>query len=89
MPKDSITAEDPSKELAQDIFESHFHALTDGFGRACEESKVELSFAVAIHPELNTPIVFAKGHNYDIAVLLTKVLNSMKAELLKDLDLLN
>lgn len=89
MTNDSITSSDAQKEEDQSIFELQFHALTDGFGEACEKHKVGLAFAIAMHPDQSNPIIFAKGHNYDIAVLLTKVLNSMKASLLSDLDLLD
>ena len=89
MTNDSITSNDDQNEKDQSIFESQFHALTDGFGKACEEHKVQLALAIAIYPDQPKPIIFAKGHNYDLAVLLTKMLNSMKANLLQDLDLLD
>lgn len=89
MTQDSITSSGDQNEKDQSIFESQFHALTDGFGKACEENNVSLALAIAIHPDSNKPIIFAKGHNYDLAVILTNLLNRMKANLLRDLDLMD
>ena len=89
METNSISSENSSHESDQSIFESQFHALTDGFGKACDDHKVQLAFAVAIHPDNPTPIIFAKGHTYDVAVLVTKILNDIKSQMLQDLDLLD
>lgn len=89
METNSVSSESSLNESDQSIFESQFHALTDGFGKACEAHKVELAFAIAVHPDNPTPIVFAKGHTYDVAVLVTKILNNIKSQMLQDLDLLD
>ena len=89
MSTDSISPDHNPNESDQSIFESQFHALTDGFGQACEDHKVEVAFAVAIHPDNPSPIVFAKGHPYDVAVLVTRVLNNIRSQMLQELDLLD
>lgn len=79
------TLEQTQDKNDQDIFDKRFNILTNEFGKACESEGVELAIAVAIHPEEDIPIIYAKGHPYDIAVLLSKVLSKLKSDLLKDL----
>jgi len=87
MKDDSITSDDIQQNADETIFESQFHALTDGFGQACEENKVDIAFAFAMHPDNDKPIIFAKGHRYDVAVWLNKILNSIKSQIADELDL--
>lgn len=70
----------------QTIFDARFAKLTDGFGQACEQENVTLAVAIAIHPEEKHPIVFIKGHEYDIAKLLTRLLREMTRNLMTGLN---
>lgn len=84
--EDSASTPQPQTEKnGQDIFDERFNILTNEFGKACESEGVQLAVAVAIHPEEDIPIIYAKGHPYDVAVLLSKVLSKLKSDLLKDL----
>lgn len=70
----------------QTIFDARFAKLTDGFGQACEQEDVALAIAIAIHPEEKHPIIFIKGHEYDIAKLLTSLLKEMTRNLINGLN---
>ena len=70
----------------QRIFAERFESLTNGFNEACTNNNVDLAIAIAIHPESNRPVIYARGHNYDIAALLANILRGLKMDLLKELD---
>jgi len=74
------------EEQRQAIFDERFESLTNGFGKACEEHKVPVAIAIAIHPEESHPIVFARGHQYDVASLLASILRGLKQELMSGLN---
>ena len=79
--------EPQSAEQKQRIFDERFDALTNGFGKACEEHNVPVAIAIAIHPKEDHPIVFARGHQYDVASLLASVLRGLKQELISGLSI--
>ncbi len=74
-----------SDEQKQRIFDERFQALTDGFGKACAEHNIPIAIAIAVHPGEKHPIVFVRGHQYDVAAVLANVLRRLKQELLEDL----
>ncbi len=51
--------------------------MTD-FGKTCDKHKINLAFAIAIHPNESQPLIFSKGHEYDVAALIAAVLKMMK-----------
>lgn len=65
-----------------DSFDARFAALTDGFGEACEREGVTTAIAIAIHPEEKNPIIFIRGHQYDVSVVLTDVQRYLVRKLL-------
>lgn len=67
-------------------FDARFAALTDGFGQACEQEGVEIAVAIAIHPKEKHPIVFVRGHQYDVTVLLTTVQRHFTRDLMAPLN---
>ncbi len=67
-------------------FEQLFDELTNGFGEACERQSVSTALAIAIHPNEKHPIIFMRGHKYDVAIILAKVLKSLKAEMQEELN---
>lgn len=69
----------------QAIFANRFAKLTDGFGQACEQEGVETAIAIAIHPGEKHPIVFIKGHQYDVGVLTARVLKIITRALMDPL----
>lgn len=69
----------------QAIFDERFAALTDGFGQACEQNNVGLAIAIAIHPDEAQPMVFIKGHPYDVAALTARVLKALRDDLCSEL----
>jgi|SoiMethySBSTD1v2_1073268.scaffolds.fasta_scaffold5772900_1 hypothetical protein len=80
--------EDPAiQHDEQGMFAEHFNIVMDDFGKACEQNKIDTSIAIAIHPEHDHPMVFCKGHKYDVTVLLTKVLKQLRADIEADLDI--
>jgi hypothetical protein len=68
------------------LYEQRFNLLTDGFGEKCELENVNTAIAIAIHPLEERPIVFARGHKYDIAKLLALLLKGLRAEMMEELD---
>lgn len=77
---------DEAQARRRDIFAERFSATMDGFGEACEKQGVTTAIAIAMHPEEDMPLVFVRGHEYDVAVLLARMLRSMKEKLGSELD---
>ncbi len=71
-----------SADPRQDIFDARFATLTDGFGKACEQEKVDTAICIAIHPDQDEPIIFIRGHEYDVAALLASVSRHLNRKLL-------
>ena len=78
MPEEVKSSE--QQDHKQGIFDERFQSLTNGFGEACEANNVNLAFAIAIHPDEDNPIVFWRGHKYDVATLLAYILGNFKRE---------
>ena len=74
---------DAAKNDKQVIFEKLWKSLTNDVGKACDEHGEKLAFAIAIHPEEEMPIIFVKGHQYDVAILLSDILHDFKSDLFK------
>jgi hypothetical protein len=70
----------------QTMFEQRFNALMNGFGEACESNKIDISIAIAIHPQEEKPLVFIRGDEYDVARLMAVVLRQLKHQVLRELD---
>lgn len=71
---------DVSGEHRQAIFDERFGAVMDGFGKACEDIKIPLAIAIAVHPDEDIPLIFIRGHEFDVAALLAQVLRKMKGQ---------
>jgi len=89
---DKLTSPDDNDEKRSDeeeqgIFDERFNVLMNGFGKACEDNNVKVAIAIAIHPLEKEPMVFARGHDYDIAVLLSDLLRNLKHSLIARLDI--
>jgi hypothetical protein len=72
-------------EQRQAIFDALFEELTNGFGEACEKHDINTAIIIARHPDYNHPIVFARGHQYDVSALVAGVLRGLKAEIANQL----
>lgn len=87
LPEDAKNARgDAGSDDHKSIFDAQFAKTMDAFGEACKEQGVSTAVAIAIHPDHNMPMIFVKGHEYDIAVLLARVLRNMKGKMFSDLD---
>lgn len=80
-------AKEQHPDERQRIFDERFQALTNGFGEACEQQNITTAFAIAIHPEEEHPLIFARGHRYDVAALIAGFLRQLKAQLDEELDI--
>lgn len=81
----SQNAVDGSGLSEQDIFAEQSEAIMGRFAEACNQHKIETAIAVAILPGSIDPIVFYKGHLYDVGALITKIKNEIAAELISNL----
>ena len=70
----------------QGIFDTRFSEVMDGFGATCERYNIETSIAIAVHPNESRPLILLRGHHYDLAALLAKILRQLKGEMAKELD---
>ena len=77
---------DPTAQTTQEQQEHLFNTLTNGFGEACVANNVHTAIAIAVHPSQKQPIVFVRGHKYDIATLLAMILRSLKNEINEELN---
>jgi hypothetical protein len=87
---DDTYDEDDRVEAApsrQDIFEETWNTLMHPFGEACEDHNVEISIAIAKHPDHDEPFVFYRApHIVDAATLMASVLKGIKSQIFEDLD---
>jgi hypothetical protein len=67
-------------------FEQLFEELTSDFGAACEKHNVNTAIAIAVHPESKHPIVLTRGHKYDVAIVLARMLKSLKMDMAEELN---
>lgn len=86
MSKDSSSASQHDDKTDTAKFEQLFGEMTNDFGAACEKNNVQTAIAVAIHPGSKHPIVFTRGHKYDIAIILAKILKTIKGEMAEELN---
>lgn len=63
-----------------------FSILTDDFGKVCVDQNVQTAIAIAVHPDHLSPIIFVRGHKYEIAKILARVLASLKHEIMSELN---
>ena len=86
-----VSSDDQTSVINQEdkhrMFAERFESLTNGFGEACEKHSVPIAIAIAIHPQEELPIIFIRGHQYDVASLLASVLRSMRRDLMSELDI--
>lgn len=76
--------EDPNTQV---IFDARFGLFMNEFGAICEKENIKLAIAAVIDPKLpKEPMVFMRGHEYDIALLLSKILKGLKAQINKNLQ---
>lgn len=80
------SSDDQQQDEKQRIFDERFEALMNGFGEACEKQGVPIAIAIAIHPQEEHPMVFLRGHQYDVATLLASVLRGLRQELMSGLN---
>jgi hypothetical protein len=69
----------------RDIFDERFHAIMDPFGQACEQHQMDVAIAIAMHADDTQPIVFVRGHEFDAASLMGKVLRRIQDHLMREL----
>jgi len=79
------TPKPESDDQRQAIFDAIFEELTNGFGEACEKHEIDTAIIIARHPEYGHPIVFARGHQYDVSALIAGVLRGLKTEIINQL----
>lgn len=77
---------DGAAEGHQGIFDELFSAVMNSFGEACEQKGIGAAIAIAEHPETKKPLVFVRGHLFDVTALGIKVINQMRAQLLSELS---
>lgn len=78
----SDTPDDKTTKYREELFDS----LMNDFGKACENHKVEVAIAIAVHPDIKEPIVFLRGETFDAGRLLAYVLKRIKQNILDELD---
>lgn len=89
---DKITPQDQKQVTHEEgkadptIFDKRFDAVMDPFGNSCTSNNITTAVAIVIHPEETRPMVFVRGHEYDAAALLAKVLRALKTNLFNNLE---
>lgn len=84
--KNLANSETGSADHRRNIFDERFSLVMDGFGNTCETQSISTAIAIAMHPDEKTPLIFLRGHEYDVAVLLARVLRSIKEKLGSELE---
>lgn len=70
----------------QTIFDALFAEVMNGFGASCEQQAIPTAIAIAVHPEHKQPLIFIRGHHYDVAVLLAQLLRDLKGGIRQELE---
>lgn len=77
------TPESDQDASNMDIFEeTHIKAL-DVFGQACQDEGLNTAIAIVEHPQTGRPVIFVRGHIYDVTVQTVAVANDLKQEILR------
>lgn len=81
-------SDDNSEQDTQDRFEERCDLYMNQFRICCDEQKVKVAIAVVVDPEIgeDTPLVFARGHIYEQARVLSTMLRQIKMQMAKELD---
>jgi hypothetical protein len=70
------------------IFDENPDSILDQFGINCERVGINTAIAICKDPDTGKPMVFIRGHLYDVGVLTTQVLSEIRKELVNNLSLL-
>ncbi len=70
----------------QGIFDANFSAIMDPFGQACEQQGVTLALAIALPKDGTKPVVFVRGHPFDVTALAVKVIKNLQDQLMQALN---
>ena len=86
-PMSELSAES-SNEQHTDIFDKDHDHVLEEFGQLCEQVGIDTAIAIIKDKNTGKPIVFIRGHLYDAGCMTTKVLQEIKTDLLRGLNLL-
>lgn len=79
---DKVMSEKPEVSNTQVIFDERFSLFMNQFGETCENENTIISFAAVVDRKLpSNPIIFMRGNEYDVAVLLTRILRQLKTKI--------
>lgn len=87
LPSISVSDDNRSQTNATDprqgIFDDQLNELMNEFVRACEAKGIHLALVLAMPPTTmkQKPIVFMRGHFYDVAAIMAEVLREIKSEI--------
>lgn len=63
-------------------FDARFQPLMEAFSKHCDELQVPLAVAIILDPKIQeTPLVYLRGHEYDVATLMAEIMRSLKDKL--------
>ena len=74
-----------SSEQHTDIFAADHISALEVFGKACDDEGLNTAIAIVKDPTTGKPVIFARGHVYDLGVLLNRVTKSIITDLINDL----
>lgn len=78
--------EDGNNKTDKNIFEAKFELYMDNFGKVCSANNIEIAFALVVDPSQTDPIVFTRGHIYDITKTLAQIVRYLKQQINEELD---
>lgn len=84
----SNTPADSSIEQHTGIFDENSPDVLEEFGHLCEQVGIDLAIAIIRDKNTGKPLVFVRGHLYDVGCLTSNVLQEIKTDLLRGLNLL-
>jgi hypothetical protein len=79
---------DSSVEQHTGIFDENNPDVLDEFGQLCEQVGINTAIAIIQDKDTGKPMVFVRGHLYDVGCLTSTVLQGIKADLMRGLNLL-
>lgn len=81
--KTSNTQQQAEGNVAEEIFETRYNLFWGELEKSCELEKIDCAFGFVLDSEKfpNTPLMFMRGHKYDVASILATILKRLKAEL--------
>ncbi len=83
---DPIEMTDDANQDALKRFEQRQSEIFDSLGGTLEKENVAIAFAVVIDPKSEQPLIYYRGHLYDVMSTVIKIVGKLRNDLVEDIS---